>query len=87
VLTGACLGDGDESGRMGAHYSKDFVISLTKLLQEAGYEAAFSEVVMDDELGYPAHLSALVGPAAGKCITREGVINMDGNIVTRDAAW
>jgi len=72
---------------MGAHYSKDLIIFLAKLLQEAGYEAAFSKVVMDDELGYPAHLSALVGPSAGKCITSEDVINTDGNIRTGDAVW
>lgn len=72
---------------MGAHYSKDLIVFLTKLLQEARCEAAFPEVVMDDELGYPAHLSALVDPPAGKYITSKDVTNMDANIGTGNAVW
>jgi hypothetical protein len=72
---------------MGAHYSKDFIVSLAKLLQEAGCKAAFPEVAMNNELRDPTNLAAPVGPPAGECIADEAIVDVDVNIGRPSALW
>lgn len=87
VPTAACLGDGDKSGGMGAHYSKYFVVSLAKLSQEAGCKVAFSEVATDNELSDPTNLAAPVCPSTGECIAGEGVVDVNTNIGRPSTFW
>ncbi len=72
---------------MGAHDAKDLIIGLAELLEEAGRKATFSVIAMDDELGDPADLSALVTPSAGKCIAGEGAIDSDAHIGAAGTGW
>jgi putative hemolysin len=43
-------------------------------------EPALPILAVDDKLGYPADLPALVIPASGKCISRKGLVDMDTDL-------
>ncbi len=65
---------------MGAHDAKDLILDFPELLEKASREPTLPVLAVDDKLGYPADLPALVVPAAGKCISGKGVVDMDADI-------
>lgn len=79
-LTSASLGQGHARSRVGADDAKGLVLGPSNLRKNAGREVAFPVVLMDDELGDPADLPALVLPSAGKCVPGEDAVD-DGAYV------
>jgi hypothetical protein len=65
---------------MGAHDAKDLILDSPKCHEEASRESTLPILAVDDKLGYPADLPALVVPPAGKCISGKGVVDMNTDI-------
>ena len=65
---------------MGAHDAKDLIIDAPEFLEEASREPTLPILTVDDKLGYPADLPALVVPPAGKCISGKGAVDMSTGV-------
>ena len=65
---------------MGAHDAENLIIDISKFLKQASRKPALPILAVDDELGYPANLSALVVPAAGKYIAGKSLIDMNTDV-------